>query len=168
VIFVDNKDVDPDQLRDLELVLTAISRINRRLINEDDGNIPQLMTTCAIDYGWFKYVDRTEDDHIEKSFFYGSTYVNVYLEGNKLKNKEGFCRVFKRDLMIPKNSRKEIPFRQLKNQHDYFEFYWMVEQSELLDRFIHDYKKILPKMYEEKATLLYEAARQTTRKDWQN
>jgi len=72
VIFVDNTDAPLDQLRNLKLILTAVSKINRRLIDKRNNDDPQLMTTCAIDYGRFKYVDRTVDEHVEKSFYYGT------------------------------------------------------------------------------------------------
>jgi hypothetical protein len=164
VLYVDNQEAIHNPNRDLSLILNALSKINRRLI--DPAVPPQLMTTAAIKYGDFKYIDKLEDEHIEKSFFYGQTYVDAYLKSN-YRSREGFCRIYDEENSIPKK-RQELPFSRLQRQKGYYVYYWMVERSDRIQDFRRAYLNLDAKDFLGKASLILNEARSTNRRDWQN
>jgi hypothetical protein len=168
IIYIDDMDVDQkDEAKGLQLILRSISRINRRLIDTSHG--PQLMTTCGVSYGYFKYVSRLEDEHIEKRFFYGDTYLRA-LEANEevLGNgNHGYCLVTKANVDTIELERR--PF-QLKESNDrYYSFHWMVENPKRIQVFEQRYRALSKQAYRQKAKLLYNEAKITTnRVIWQN
>jgi hypothetical protein len=168
IIFIDDKDsAQADPTKGLELILKVISKINRRLI--DASRAPQLMTTCVIDYGYFKYVDRTTDDHVEKSFFYGQTYVNAYVSNEKIllrNGRHGHCLVAKKGFEIP----HRFPFSQLRDAIDngYYDYLWMVERTERQDSFMKEFGEIPRRAYQRKISLIYKEAKLTNGHHWLN
>jgi hypothetical protein len=145
VIFVDDRlrtieDLEAGKIENLTVLLWAISSINRVLINPNRS--PQIMTTCAIDHGYFEYAKRTEDEHTQKNLFFGEAYVNAFLkteEKQGLKKMPGYCKVIKRDFVIPPNNNQ---LRDLREDGDCYNYYWMVRDPRQIDSFENEYKLI--------------------------
>jgi hypothetical protein len=155
IIFVDNQSLAEDKVRDLHLILDVIKSINLALIDPDQE--PQIMTTCAIDYGHFKYSNRSSDIHTSKSFFYGQTYVKAYLGCEELSKMPGFCRVLNADFTIPAHLQTSSPFKLLKQNNERYDFYWMLNSAENLELFKSTYDGLSQSLYAQIASLLLRA-----------
>lgn len=152
VIFIDNARSSQDRIRDLRSILRVIQRVNESLITPNDG--PSIMTTCSVDYGDFEYQNRIEFRGIEKDYFYGRPYINAFLDNEKLKNKPCYCRVLKKNLEIPDDSRATPPLSLLKAEDDYNYFYWMLSNLDDLERFERRYKDIRQSVYPKLISLM--------------
>ena len=157
ILYVDNFDLGEDKIRDLHLILDVIKSINMALIDSDTP--PQIMTTCALDYGQFKYSDRSSDIHTRKSFFYGSTYVKAYLGAEELSKFPGFCRVLTSDFVVPEELKNISPFNLLKSNSERYDFYWMVNIPEAIADFKNTYDNLAQSLYKQIAGLLLESSK---------
>jgi hypothetical protein len=171
VIFVDSRarkieDWAVAKAENLNVLLWAISTINRSLINPTNG--PQIMTTCAIDYGYFEYAKRNEDEHTEKNLFFGEAYLNAFLktEDKKgLKSMPGYCRVIRRGFSVPPAHNVLL---SLKENGDCYDYFWMTVDPRQIDDFEAKYRLITqshrPKnatYYNQIISLLLETSNQT-------
>jgi hypothetical protein len=156
IIFVDNQGLLEDKARDLHLILDVIKSINLVLISP--AQEPQIMTTCAIDYGHFKYSNRSSDIHTSKSFFYGQTYVKAYLGSEELSKMPGFCRVLNSDFTIPELLKTSSPFSLLRQNGERYDFYWMLTNAERLTTFKSTYDTLSQSLYAQIASLLLKAS----------
>ena len=152
VLFVNNQKASEDVTRDLYLLLSTIASINRELINPQIS--PQIITTCAVSYGQFKYVNRGQDMHTEKNFFYGETYVKAYLGNEELSKLPGHCRILIKNLNIPSDLSEKFPFSAIKKNHDHYDFYWMFNNLEGVKSFEEKYAHLSQERYRQMATLL--------------
>jgi hypothetical protein len=152
VVFVDNQRKPEDKARDLESILNFILQINRDLISDSTG--PRIMTTCSIDYGYFKYQERIEFENLGKEYFYGQPYVNAFLDNEDLKNKPGYCRILKKNLMVQENLRTHFPYSLLEDNGNYYYFYWMLDNPDETANFKREYKNLSQDVYEKMAALL--------------
>jgi hypothetical protein len=160
VVFVDNQRKPEDKARDLEFILRFILQINRDLISDAPG--PRIMTTCSIDYGYFKYQERIEFEGLDKEFFYGQPYVNAFLDNEGLKNKPGHCRILKKNLEVQENLRTHFPCSLLEESGDYYYFYWMLDNPEEIANFKLEYENLSQSLYEKIAIFLQRPQRPTT------
>lgn len=156
IIFVDNQGLSEDKARDLHIILDIIKSINLELINP--AQEPQIMTTCAIDFGQFKYSNRSSDLHTSKSFFYGQTYVKAYLGSEELSKTPGFCKVLNSDFSIPETLKTSSPFSLLKKNGKHYDFYWMLANAEHLTTFKKTYDTLSQSVYEQIKSLLLKAS----------
>lgn len=156
IIFVDNQTLLEDKVRDLHLILDVVKSINLELINP--AQKPQIMTTCAIDYGHFKYSNRSTDVHTSRSFFYGPTYVKAYLGSEELSKTPGFCRVLNADFVIPDTVKTASPFNLLKKNGNRYDFYWMLTNAERLTTFKRTYDTLSQSIYGQIKSLLLKAS----------
>jgi hypothetical protein len=152
VIFVDNQKAPIDINRDLYRLLSIVSSINRELVSAQVS--PRLITTCAISYGQFKYVNRGQDLHTEKNFFYGDAYVKAYLGNEELNHSPGHCRIFEKEINIPSELANQFPFKVLKKNSDYHDFYWMLEDLQDLSVFELKYSYVSQEKYRQIGSLL--------------
>ena len=152
VIFVDNQKAKEDTNRDLYLILNIIAAINRDLINPQVN--PQIITTCAINHGQFKYINRGQDMHTEKNFFYGEAYVKAYLGNEELRKLPGHSRIFKKILDIPAGLCKIFPFNVISKKADYYDFYWMLDDLQCLKAFEDKYAGLSQERYRQMTSLL--------------
>jgi hypothetical protein len=165
VIFIDNRRLKTNQTRDLNAMLWTISSINRKLISPVNG--PQILTTCAVCYGKFKYEKRDEDEHIDKSFFYGEGYLDAYSKSTELNEKPGYVKVFKKDFQ-ENIIYKRGTLRLLEELRDSYDFYWMTAHPKDIKHFKEEYDRLLQfhippteQFYEEIKSLLYRTSLQT-------
>jgi hypothetical protein len=156
VIFVDNSNLSEDKVRDLHLVLYVIWRINRDLIRPVDSK--KIMTTSAVAYGPFKFLNRNSDFHTEKNFFYGDTYLKAYLGNEDLRKKPGFCRVLTTDLSLPSLDQL-FPLNLLKKTDKHYDFYWMLDTLEGLPAFSKAYDSLSRSIFDQMANLLFNNCR---------
>jgi len=155
VLFIDNQNLAENKTRDLHIMLDLIKSVNLSLI--DPAKKTQIMTTCAIDYGHFKYDNKSYNIHITKSFFYGSAYVNAYLGNGTLSDRTGFCRVLTSDFTIPEMLKKSSPFNllsQVNSVEKNFDFYWMLSDPEKIVTFRDTYDNVAQSLYTQIAKLL--------------
>lgn len=166
VVFIHNQDRPQDEIRDLGLLLKFIFTANRKLIDYRNG--PQIMTTCALAYGFFRYKDKIEIKYVEKNCFYGRPYVRAYLDNERLEKKPGYCQVLMKDLSlpdeprihIPEGSKNQFPFNLLKEDDDYYHFYWMLRDLNLLPEFERKYESLSRDLYKQTKQLLYDQTKQ--------
>ena len=83
-----------DKIAGLRSILSFIRQVNRSLISSD----PELMTTCSIDLGSFRYEDGIEFNNIDKEFFVGKPYLGAFLgnQRGKPRIQPGQCRLLKK------------------------------------------------------------------------
>lgn len=141
VIFVDNKHLDRDNVRDLQSILRFIQQVNQDLIKET--NLP-MMTTCSIAYGRFKYRNRFELEGISREFFMGWPYVRAFLDNEyeEPKIRPGQCRLLRRNLEVNIEPITDPPFSLLEGIGDrkYYYFYWMLPNLKHLTQFEREYE----------------------------
>jgi hypothetical protein len=123
------------------------------------------MTTCAVDYGEFTYMDRRTNEYTAKSFFYGPTYLKVYFANEKLSKNPGLCRVLTKDFVLSYMQRNELPFKLLSSKEDidYYDFYWMLGgglNNDNLENFKSQYQNLTQSVYENLGNLIYHFANQ--------
>lgn len=176
VIFVDdrsrrNKNLEMAKSKNLNVLLWAISSINRGLINPN--RTPQIMTTCAIHFGYFEYSKRTEDQHIQNNLFFGEAYLHAFLkteEKHGFKKMPGYCKVIKRDFIVPlvHNEFLHNELSRLRESGDYYNHYWMTADPRQIDHFEINYQLITQSSrrknstyYREIIKLLYETSNKT-------
>jgi hypothetical protein len=155
IFFIDNQGLAEDKIRDLHIMLELVKSVNLSLI--DSVQKPQIMTTCAMDYGPFKYDNKSSNIHTAKSFFYGSTYITAYLGNEKLSKKPGFCRVLTSDFTIPDALKDFSPFNLLSrvsSVEESFDFYWMLNNPERIADFGNTYNNLTQSLYIQIAALL--------------
>jgi hypothetical protein len=152
VIFVDNQKAPVDVNRDLFRLLSIVSSINRDLISSQVT--PRLITTCAISCGQFKYVNRGQDMHTEKNFFYGDAYIKAYFGNEELKRFPGHCRILEKEVNIPQDLAAQFPFKVLKKNGDFHDFYWMLNDLNGLPVFEQKYSHVSREKYRQIGLLL--------------
>jgi len=149
VIFVDNGNVKDDITRDLQLILTLIHQINRSLINPQKKVSP-IMTTCAIAYGDFKYVNKGANIDTHNTLFYGQAYLKAFSGSEKLRKKPGYCMI----LGKPDNLKNTPPFNLLKTIDNHCYYYWMLNSHEDVEKFQEEYTEISQERYKRTANIL--------------
>jgi hypothetical protein len=75
VIFLNNRRMAEDKIRDLETILCFVREVNQKLIRSPS---PLIMTSCSIAYGSFKYTRKFEFGDISKNYFIGWPYVKAF------------------------------------------------------------------------------------------
>jgi len=150
IIFSRNiRDNERDKIRGLTSLLSYIRFVNRSLIRSY-SNQPQLLTKCSICYGNFNFEIRDVEEGIDKEFLYGLAYLNAYIdtEINYPKLDVGECRIIKRNLpnniiSILENQDEIINrsnvFSFLRDENNYYYFYWMLNNIEQLNTFKNEY-----------------------------
>jgi hypothetical protein len=171
VIFVDDRSRNIEnweaaKAENLNVLLWAVSSINRVLINPNRG--PQIMTICAIDHGYFEYAKRTEDEHTQKNLFFGEAYLNAFLkteEKKGLKKTPGYCKVIKRDFIVPPANDQLLSLRE---DGECYNYYWMTIDPRQIDSFETKYKLITQSgrrrtstYYRDIMTLLHKTSNET-------
>jgi len=157
VIFPRIKDSSnsSERIKGLRSILEFIRRVNSLLILPKDG--PQILTTCSIDYGKFKYENRTEVSDAQEAFFVGKPYVNAFLDNEfgKPRLLQGQCRVLKDNLGPMASIPWDDPFSLLVSEgRKYYYFYWMVRNREAIKRFKKAYSNIHEDVYKELKNLI--------------
>jgi hypothetical protein len=146
-----------DIVKGLGSILEFVRRLNGMLINTKDG--PQILTTCSIDYGDFKYEDRIEVSNMKEVYFIGQPYVNAFLDNEfgEPKILPGQCRLLKENIDSIKEFPNNHPFSVLVTEEEkYYYYYWMVLGRDDIKRFKKEYSAIHQDVYKELKKLIYE------------
>ncbi len=166
VIFVDNQNgvntnesIAERKISELGVILSAVRRINKILIENSEMPAGQIMTTCAISHGEFTYNKLKQGRYTDKTFFYGPTYVQAYLGNEELSKTPGYCRILDRDLMIPQRLAEQDPYKLLYKNGDYYNYYWMLDDLTALDAFNNKYSDLAQDVYRQMAQLVRDAKR---------
>jgi len=80
ILFVNNENSDIDN--GLSALLKVIKQLNKRMIKLD------IMLTSSINFGRFKYQNRSENNRIVKHEFFGEGYIDAFLEPVRVLSKE--------------------------------------------------------------------------------
>lgn len=146
-----------DRIRGLRSILEFVRRVNSILIAPKDG--PQMMTTCSIDYGKFKYEDRMRASNIREVFFVGQPYVNAFLDNEFEEPKilPGQCRLLRGNMDPIEDSRNQAPFSLLvPESKKYYYYYWMVHSPDNIKRFKKEFDYVCQDVYRGLKKLIFE------------
>lgn len=164
ILFVNKKlELHDDNQYYLSLLLDKVKEMNKKLIK--DG----FMVTTSIAYGKFRYEKRVEFNRIEKHHFFGNAYVDAFLDNehaNK-KIKPGECRLlidtFPDNIKSYLNDQDSLgsPFFEnnlglLREEGEYYYFYWMLKNSEDITNFKDKYNEAYESRYRMLKNLLKE------------
>lgn len=128
-----------DELIKLKILLKAIRKINKRMLDDD------IMLTTSIAYGDFRYVNRIEFKGMIKNKVYGEAYVNAFMDNEygKPKIKPGQCRIKKEDFdnnLIENNYVILNYIKRRKYDTKNYYFYWNLNDPLEIDDFEEKYK----------------------------
>jgi len=125
-----------DITKGLITILLFIQNLNKNLIRRPE---PRILTSCSIYYGDFNFESRFDDGGMNKEFFYGDAYLNAYLDNSSSNNKinPGECRIkINDDINVIRN---DNIFNLLKKGQNHYYFYWMLNNSNQIDKFKNEY-----------------------------
>jgi hypothetical protein len=135
ILFVRNKEQNLED--QLEHILEVIEKINRQMLRHN------FMLTTSVAYGPFRYSEKIEFVGIEKNPVYGNAYVNAFLDNDKTSPRiqPGQCRIIKRELPqnLLINRLKPNLSDRIKDQGDYYYFYWMIDEGNEIEKFNEQY-----------------------------
>jgi len=139
----------------LQSILEFIRLVNCILITPKNG--PQILTTCSIDYGNFRYEDRIEISDMKEVFFIGEPYVNAFLDNEfgEPRILPGQCRLLKDHLDIIKEIPDRLPFSVLVSEGKYYYYYWMIHNPISIERFKKEYGTVYQDVYSELKRLIH-------------
>lgn len=129
-----------EKTKSLSSILNFVQRVNCLLIDPEPR--PSVLTTCTFAYGFFVYQDKRELSDMRKNCFLGTPYIEAYMDNEKLKSQPGYSRIIAKDPHFRLADLPETePFSLLREQNDYWHFYWMLDSLNNFDDFEKEHQE---------------------------